>query len=884
MRKRCFSRRAGVAALFLVLLLSVFWEPLNGGRSLYTGDSNLGIIMARKAGLPERWFGGWGTHVLLGGAGSTPLTLSRMMHWWLPAETFNDLSYGLCLLVGALLLGAFLRLRGVGFVGVCLAGLAAFWTGSNLTLLYPGHLEKFFCVMLGTVVLVCLEKLVLTRRWLWGGLAGGALGGMFLEQQDVALFMGIFLGAYAVYAMLREQRLQEGGGQKSEVGGLRRSVRSLGALALRLGPVVAVALLLVGPIVGKTYRTKVTETASVGEGAGEQQKWEFCTQWSLPVEESLDFIAPNFFGIRSGAPAGPYWGRTGQSAGWEQTKRGLRNLRTEGIYIGVIPVGLALLGVLLALLGGANEGNENTEQPTRNTQLPTNGRRWDAIFWGVVALVTLLLSYGKFAPFYRWFWQLPMVHPIRNPNKHLHMFQIAIGVLAAFGVDGLLRGQWAETRRGRAIVWCGAGLFVLAAVGMFIGSGFTQGTSGALVQGFMKNGWGQAAPVIVQNMIRALVHGGWMAVLGCTCVAGVVLGRMGMFSRRGAEAQRGKWIGVGCVCALAVAVAADCVWYSRDYVKTVDADAVVGENAVTEYLKENLGSQRVLFFSQSGFYNQWLSTLFRAHLIPSLNAPSMERLSKQYQEFLDTVGKNPLRLWELAGIRYALGPVQVWSQIQGQPEWKEAFEPVMGFNVFQRKGGVGVEPVRSGQTPQHLVLKYKRGMDRYTLVPSWRSVPDDMACAELVKAGFDPHTEALMSPTFAQEIPVGDATSPPGRVDILKETVSSMRVKTRAQGAQLMVVSQLYDQDFWATVDGQPVPVVRCNFLCLGVPVPDGEHDVVIRYRPSLAGFFVQVTGVLAVLGAAVGLVLSRRPLRRAVRYGGQAEAGGPRSEVEAEK
>jgi len=842
--------------------MSVFWEPLASGRSLLSGDSNLGIIMARKSSLPARFLGSWGRHVLLGGAGSQALVPSRIITWWLPAETFSDLSYGLCLLVSAFLLGAFLRLRGTGFLGTSMAGLAAFWTGSNLTLLYPGHLEKFFCVMLAAAVLVCLEKLALTRRWLWGVLAGGALGGMFLEQQDVALFMGIFLGAYAVYATAREERRSEAGSRKSEVRGLRRPVRSLWALTLRLGPVVAVALLLVGPIIGKTYRTKVTETASVGEGAGEQQKWEFCTQWSLPVEESLDLVAPNFFGIRSGEPAGPYWGRTGQSAGWEQTKRGLRNLRTEGIYIGVIPIGMALVGLLLALLGRSSDringvcrmGNgegANIQQPTPNAQHSSMGRRGDIIFWGVVAVVTLLLSYGKFAPFYRWFWHLPMVHPIRNPNKHLHMFQIAIGILAAFGVDGLVRGQWANTKRGKAAAWSGVALFALAGVGMLAGAGVVKGARAALTQGFVESGWGQAAAVIVQNMTRALMHGGWMAVVGGVCVAWVVWAR----ARRTTNGHASTRIVVGCVCVMLLVATVDYVKYSREYVRTVDTDAVVGKNAVTEFLRGQFGKergQRVLFFSQSGFYNQWLSTLFRAHLIPSLNAPSMERLSKQHKEFLDVVGKNPLRLWELAGIRYALGPAQIWPQIQGQPEWKAAFEPAMGFNVFPRSGGVGVEPVRAGQTPQHLVLEYKRGMDRYTLVPSWQSVPDDMACSVLAKSDFDPRVEALVSPAFMNELPTGDAAATPGRVEMLDETVRSMRVRTQTASDQLMVISQRYDPDFKATVDGQSVPVVRCNFLCVGVPVPAGEHEVVIQYRPSRKGLYVQVAGVLAVLGAAL--------------------------------
>lgn len=867
--------RSGVRGVSLACVLAVsvaVFAPLfKSGSLLYAIDFSFGSALFKGSRLPEAFAGSWHSTGLIGNSGTTSLTALNLLLWILPDPLFGNWIYAFCLIVSSILLFSFLHLRGCSPPS-CVISLVGFWTGTNLTLIYPGHMQKFGAVALAVAVLYCVEKAVLTRRWSWGVLAGGALGGMFLEQQDVALFMGLFLGAYAVYAVIREEKAppasaKAAAGKQMDTDPpsprLRRTSgrgwKRIGKGFVGLLPVVAVALLLVGPIIGKTYRTKVTETASVGEGAGEQQKWEFCTQWSLPVEESLDLIAPSFFGIRSGEPAGPYWGRTGQSAGWEQTKRGLRNLRTEGIYVGVIPVVLAILGLMLALVGGFSDRINRIDGIGQGD----GERRGDAIFWGSVAVITLLLSYGKFAPFYRWFWQLPMIHPIRNPNKHLHMFQIAVGILAALGIDGLLRGGWAETKRGRIAAWSGVGLFGLAAVGLLVGAGVVKGASAALTQGFAEDGWGQAASVIVENMVRALVHGGRMAVLGGVCVAGAVLGRGGAFSRKDAKTQRGrgwieKWVGIASVCVMLLAVAADCVWYSRDYVKTVDRDSVVGENAVTAFLEENLGSQRVFFFSQSGFYNQWITMLFRGQMISLFNVPSMERLNWRLKELLDTVGKNPLRLWELAGIRYALGPVQVWPQIQGQPEWKSAFEPAMGFNVFPRNGGVGVESVRAGQTPQHLVLRYKRGLDRYTLVPSWRDVPDEAACSELAKESFNPRAEALISPEFVDKLPPEGVAKASGRVEILGETVSSMRLRTQAQSDQLMVISQRFDPDFKATVDGKPAPVVRCNFLCVGVPVPAGDHEVVIRYRPSLTGFYIQAFGALVVLGAAAYMAVRR--------------------------
>jgi len=60
-------------------------------------------------------------------------------------------------------------------------------------------------------------------------------------------------------------------------------------------------------------------------------------------------------------------------------------------------------------------------------------------FWIGIAVVALLLSFGKYAPFYRGLYALPYFSTIRNPAKFTHMLTFALIVLFAYGVDGLWR-------------------------------------------------------------------------------------------------------------------------------------------------------------------------------------------------------------------------------------------------------------------------------------------------------------------------------------------------------------------------------------------------------------------------------------------------------------
>jgi uncharacterized membrane protein YjfL (UPF0719 family) len=66
-------------------------------------------------------------------------------------------------------------------------------------------------------------------------------------------------------------------------------------------------------------------------------------------------------------------------------------------------------------------------------------RRAEILFWGAAAAVTLMLAWGKFFPLYALFYKLPVVNNIRNPAKFLQVFQLALGILAAYGLDIALR-------------------------------------------------------------------------------------------------------------------------------------------------------------------------------------------------------------------------------------------------------------------------------------------------------------------------------------------------------------------------------------------------------------------------------------------------------------
>jgi hypothetical protein len=406
-------------AFLAVLLLAVlfFRATLWPGMVLFHTDDNIGMHVMIKAHLPAAFLGFWEDTILLGVKQMFPWTLKNVLLWALSAVNLTNWIHAIYLAGASIFLLLFFRARGLRLASALVGVLTAFWLASNFTLVYPGHLGKFGVLMFAAAGLWCAARAVQDRRnaVCWAALAGGALGQMFIEQQDLALFFACVLGPYILFALWSDRGWD------------------FNTAPRVLVPMLLLAALLAVPSVWVGYRSAVRGVASM-ERENPKEKWDFCTQWSWPPEESIDFIAPGFMGWRSGEPAGPYWGRMGRSPGWEETKQGFQNLKLENQYLGAIPLALAVFAALAALVAWRRQREAPASAP-----IPDPAARREIFFWTAAALVTLLLAFGKYFQVYYLFYQLPGISSIRNPNKFLQVFQLALAILAAYGFEIVIK-------------------------------------------------------------------------------------------------------------------------------------------------------------------------------------------------------------------------------------------------------------------------------------------------------------------------------------------------------------------------------------------------------------------------------------------------------------
>ena len=90
----------------------------------------------------------------------------------------------------------------------------------------------------------------------------------------------------------------------------------------------------------------------------------------------------------------------------------------------------------------------------------------------------------------------------------------------------------------------------------------------------------------------------------------------------------------------------------------------------------------------------------------------------------------------------------------------------------------------------------------------------------------------------------------PGRAEIVSYSPRRIEVKVNAPAAGVLLLNDRFDKDWYATNDGQPASILRCNFIMRGVQLPAGEHTVVFEFRPSLTGLKVSLVAI------GIGIVL----------------------------
>jgi len=824
----------------------------------FSNDAPLGLMTAYSG---FRWGnflnGSWVPLVWLGSP-ALPLqpSFTNLLYLTLGPILFGKWMASLSLLFLGLAAFVFCRVNGFGLATAVLTGLAA-----ALNTNFVSHAGWGLGPRASTAAFVFLALAALSgqdsrRFWLRAVLAGIAVGFAVIEGADIGALFSLLVAAFALVSGWLALESPRG----------RRWLAVTGRLVVVAVCAAWIASYLLSTLVG----TQIQGVAVMGESAeAKRQRWEFVTGWSFPKLEVVRIAVPGIMGYRMDTPdGGAYWGNVGQD-GTPQTR-----FNGGGEYAGVLVLLVAAWAVARAL-------SRSGRQPYSERERRLVG------FWAVVCVVSLLLSFGRFAPFYQLVYALPYLSTIRIPMKFLHVMHLGLFVLFAYGIQGLWRlyvetpsvrrggvmdqvAGWWRTAAGFDRRWArtlaGLSIGALALALLYAGSSTSIATH--IAQAGFPGEEGKAMAGF--SVFEAGITAGFVVL----CAALLAVVSSGRFSN-----GRGTLAAV----LLGAVMVADLGRAAVPFIQHYDYQRRYASNPVLEFLARNPWEHRVTarYFPdirqtftgpKDGIWpavqNQWMEQQFPFNEIHTTDIWQMPRMPELDASYLQTFRpKTPDdlgrigRMWQLANVRYVITSAGFEAELNRlfDPE-KKRFKPVLGFDLVQKPGSppggrVGLDDITAAVNPsgQYAVIENGAALPRARLYAQWQVIPDDDALLKrLEDPAFDPESAVLLS--AAPVLPGGESVvsatnAPAGQAAITAWKPKRITMRTEASSPSVLLLNDRWDAAWRATVDGREVPVLRANHLMRGVAVPAGQHTVEFVYAPSMRMLWVTLSAMAVAVG-----------------------------------
>ena len=844
--------------LLLLLLLGVvlsglFYKLALPDYVLFNNDAPLGALQAQAA---EAWhdissFWGGLNWLGMGGPGGF-LKLGHLLRASLGPAYFLKLMAPISLLILGLSSGYYFRQLKFAPLTCVLGGLAVALNSDYFGNACWGQASRPLALATSFLALALLENSSGVRHWIRAALAGLAVGMGVMEGFDVGAIFSVFV---ATYIMFHAWVTSEGSPAKRLwLGGARLAL--VGGFALFVGAQA------ISGLIG----TQVKGVAVLDDKPeGKQERWDWATQWSYPKVETLGILVPGLFGYRMDTPdGGNYWGISGQTPGWEIHHQGMSRYGGGGPYAGVLVVAVALWGLLQSF--------------TRKNSPFTVAQRKLIWFWAVLAVICLLLAFGRFAPFYQYFFLLPGVSTIRNPIKFIHIFDWCLLVIFAYGLNDLIR-RFMDKPASVGAWWSKAGAFekkwVVGSVCAVIGSLFAWAIYSAsraqLISYLQTVAFDEGMANLIANF--SIRSAGIFVLLLATALGLIALVVSGKFT--GPKTKLGGLL-------LGLFLVFDQGRANRPWVIFENAAQIYQSNPTIDFLAQKPYEQRVsalasmpkeLAFFEQLYGLEWKQHLFPYYGIQCLDVIQLPRPPLDYIAFESALRPEPgsaetlhriARRWELTNTRYILGPTAYLRALNEQldPE-RRRFRLAQTFDFGPKPGlpsATRFEELTTvvNSNGQFAVFEFTGTLPRAKLYSQWQvNTNDTSTLQQLTSKTFDPATVLLVANPLAAAPP--STNQDVGKVEITSYAPKAVQLHAQASTPTVLLLNDRYDPNWTVTVDGKPAPLLRCNYLMRGVQLAAGEHIVAFRYDPPDNSVYVSLAAIgfgLALIGY---LVLARR-------------------------
>ena len=144
----------------------------------------------------------------------------------------------------------------------------------------------------------------------------------------------------------------------------------------------------------------------------------------------------------------------------------------------------------------------------------------------------------------------------------------------------------------------------------------------------------------------------------------------------------------------------------------------------------------------------------------------------------------------------------------------------------------------------------------FYLAPQYEIIPDEN---QILQKLTDPNTYPTQTALLEEDPGITSDTGETGSVERLEydEHQGYLKLQTTAPGPRILVISQNHHPNWRATVNGEPKPLIRANYLWTAIALEPGEHIVELTYRDPIVATTRWITlGGVIILIAAIALCI----------------------------
>ncbi len=446
---------------------------------------------------------------------------------------------------------------------------------------------------------------------------------------------------------------------------------------------------------------------------------------------------------------------------------------------------------------------------------------------GGIAVFFLLIAFGAHSPFYRiWYEVMPGMKKVRAPGMAFFLVAMPVAVFAAFGADRLIRR---EVRPSRVLMAAGA-FALLALLGI---AGVLQSLAAGLADPRMLGQVAANDPALT---------GGSLVLLLFVLAGGAVFWAV----------AAGKLQAPGAVAAIALVVGLELWMVDRQFfVFGPPAPQLFADDAITARLRQEKPPYRVFDFPQQN--DRGVPPVYHGSFLMAKQIQATFGYHGNEGRFYDELwgGKNQYsnmvlgNLWDLWAVRFLVLP-----DTQAVPNFHRVLGPVPTI-----QGTTGTLYERDS------VPSYAR------VIGGAAKLPEDQIVPTVLDGRF-PADRVVVYPDSASVAPPPISGALPAAATATARVTSwapgQMRIAIDGTDARTtyLLVSENWDTEWRATVDGKPATTLRGDYALISVPLPPGARQVALDFvsRSYTTGRIISIIALLATAALLLVPLVRRRP------------------------